>query len=297
MGTLNALFHILLVCSHSLSIPACDVNYTNQPRYGYRCVTSSNTEVTLWQTNRPQCVWKCLKLKTCHYINHNYDTGQCDLGLNKCESLVPVTGISVSVFGPPRDKCVLWATGQESGRVSVELQFRGKVIHLARMTTNNILLIGKFIPATGTFWANNEGERVGPVRESDQDIELLLMDPACTLSWMPYMAGGLLPVGAISGGLLHDGSTTYVSKVTHDDRLAFDITTLKQSLCITNWMVSIRKRPWKYWYWFDHFYSLSHGYRHGTIHGKHVVCQSYGNVETILEFCVHGMCNEASIRV
>ena len=221
MGTLNALFHILLVCSHSLSIPACDVNYTNQPRYGYRCVTSSNTEVTLWQTDRPQCVWKCLKLKTCHYINHNYDTGQCDLGLNKCESLVPVTGISVSVFGPPRDNCVLWATGQESGRVSVELQFRGKVIHLARMTTNNILLIGKFIPATGTFWANNEGERVGPVRESDQDIELLLMDPACTLSWMPYMAGGLLPVGAISGGLLHDGSTTYVSKVTHDDRLAF----------------------------------------------------------------------------
>ena len=221
MGSFNAICHILLLCSHSLPITACDVKHTNQPTYGDRCDASSNTEVTLWQTDRPQCVWKCLKLKTCRYINHNSDTGQCDLGLDKCETLVPAVGVAVSAFGPPRDTCVHWGSRHQHGRVPVEVRFLGKIIYLARMITENTLLVGKFNHGDGWFWANNDGVRVGPVLEKDQNIEFLTMDPACTLPWMAYMAGGLLPVGIVSGGLLPDGSTTYVSKVTHHDLLTF----------------------------------------------------------------------------
>ena len=221
MDTLNAIFHILLLCSHALSITACDVKHTSEPRYGNHVVASPNTEETLCQTDRPQCVWKCLILKTCRYINHNYDAGQCDLGLDMCESLGPALGITVSAFGPPRDTCVHWGSRQEHGRVPVEVRFLGKIIYLARMITDDTLLVGKFNPGDGWFWANNEGVRVGPVLETDQDIEFLTMHPACTLPWMPHMAGGLLPTGTVSGGLLPDGSTTYDSKVTHHDLLAF----------------------------------------------------------------------------
>ena len=89
------------------------------------------------------------------------------------------------------------------------------------MTTDDTVLVGKFNPKTRNFYGNNEGERVGPVLENDQDIEFLTTDPACTYQWMSYTAGGLLPSGIISGGLLPDGSTTYVSKVTYDNRLSF----------------------------------------------------------------------------
>ena len=214
-------FRILLLCSHFLSVNVCDVKYTKQPLYRNRCVPSSNTEVSLRQTDRPQCMWKCLKLKTCRYINHNAGTGQCDLGLDKCESLEPAVGVTVNVFGPPRDVCVQWGPRHQHGRVPVEVQFLGKVIYLARILTGNSLLVGKFT-LLGNFWANDEGVKVGPVLERDQDIEFLTKDSACTLLWMPYMAGEKLPVGAVSGGLLSDGSTTYVSKVTHGaGRMAF----------------------------------------------------------------------------
>ena len=224
MGPFNGMLHLFLLCSHILSVNVCYIRYTKQPTAGHRCVASSNTEVTLRQTARPQCVWRCLNLNTCRYINHNYNTGQCDLGLDKCESLVPAIGVVVSVFGPPRDVCVHWGSRHEPGRVVVELQFSNNIRYLARIAKDDTVLVGKFNPKFGRFYGNNEGERVGPVLETEQDIAFLTMDPACTLQWMPYTVGGLLSFGVVSGGLLPDGSTTYmyVSKVTHDEvRLSF----------------------------------------------------------------------------
>ena len=213
MGIFNVIFHILLLCSHLLSANVCDVEYTKQPTNGHRCVASSNTEVTLRQTDRPQCMLKCLQLKTCRYINHNYDTGQCDLGLDKCESLVPAIGVEVNVFGPHRDACEHWAPRQRLGHVLVEVSIPGDVMYLARIKIDKTLLVGKFI--NGWFWGNNEGVRV-EIYEAE-NVDFLTMNPACTLAWIPYTAGDLLPVGAISGGLLPHGSITYVSKVTHND--------------------------------------------------------------------------------
>ena len=214
----------------------CDIKYTKQPTTGHHCVASSNAELTLWQTDHPHCVWSCLKLKTCCYINHNYNTGQCDLGLDKCESLVPAVGVVVSVFGPPRDSCVLWSSKQEHRYVPIEVQDPGgKVRHLARIKTCDSLLVGKFLPETGVIFANNEGEVVGPILELDQDIEFLTMDPACTLTWMPYTAGGLLPVGVISEGPLSDGSITYVSRVTHKDSLTFGYYNTEAELAFYDW--------------------------------------------------------------
>ena len=55
------------------------------------------------------------------------------------------------------------------------------------------------------------------VRETDHAIEFLTVDPTCTLPWMPYMAGELLPDGIIRGGRLSDGSATYAIKMISDD--------------------------------------------------------------------------------
>ena len=235
MDTFQVIFHILISCSLTLSIIACDVKYTKQPIYGYRCVATSNTEiVTQWRTNRLRCAWKCLKMKMCRYINHNYDTGQCDVGLDKCESLVPAFGVAFSAFGPPRDTCVHWGSRQENGRLPVEVQDRN-ARYLARIKTQDTLLVGKFRPESGMFLANNEGERVGSIHESDHDVEFLTMDPACTLPWMPYTAGAILPAGVISEGVLPDRSTTYVCKVTQGARFVFGYYNTEAQLGFYEW--------------------------------------------------------------
>ena len=167
----------------------------------------------MWQVNHPQCVWKYLKLKTCRYINHNYGICQFDLGLDKCEYLVPAVVVTGSVFRPPPDTCAHWGSGLEHGRVLVELQEFGKVRHLALITR----LYFACWKDSGSFWANNEGEQVGPVLETNQNIEFLNIDPTCALPWIAYTAGGLPLVGTISGALLPDGSSTCVSKVTCDN--------------------------------------------------------------------------------
>ena len=87
------------------------------------------------------------------------------------------------------------------------------MVRLGRIKISGSLLVGKFYLNAAAFWGINEGVRVGPVSETDEDIEFLTTDPACTIPWMPYAAGGLLPAGVISGGRLTDGSPTYAVKV------------------------------------------------------------------------------------
>ena len=247
-----------------MSINACAVKYIKPPMCGHRCIARSDTTITLWQKDRPGCMLKCVQLKICHYINYNYDTGQCDLGLDKCESLIPTVGVTLSVFGPARDYCIHWGPRQQHGRVAVELQEHGYVMYLARIRTDDTLLVGKFSPGTGSFWANNAGELVGPVSETDQNMEFLAMDPACTLPLMPYMAGGLLPVGPSMEGFFLMGPSLMSVKWPMMTAWYLVITTPKRNLHTTNITALVRRRPSNYWYCFKYFQPFTHGHTHCT---------------------------------
>ena len=216
MDTFQVIFHVLLLCLQSLCAGLCYPKFTKLPLYGYRCMDNSNnvTEVSMYQTDRPQCVWKCLKMEMCRHLSHYHDTAQCILGLGECEFLTLSPGGSVNVFGPPRGSCLHWGSRQEYGRVPVAITGRSQ---LARITTGDAVLVGAFDIDPGKFWANNVGVLVGPVYESDPDIEFLTVDPACSLPWMPYTAGESLPTEVITGGHLSDGSIAYVIRVTVND--------------------------------------------------------------------------------
>ena len=85
--------------------------------------------------------------------------------------------------------------------------------YAARITSDGAVLIGTIYTSPAAFWANKQGVSIGPVYEADQDIELLLKDATCPLPWMPYTAGEPLPLGAVAGGHLADGSAIYVAKI------------------------------------------------------------------------------------
>ena len=227
MSTFHILFYIHLLCTQTLSHTVCDVKHTTEPLYGYHCVASGNTEISMSQKDG---VLRCLLEKTCYYINYNYGTDQCHLGLDRCGSLVPVIGGAVQVFGPPQDTCVLWGSRDESGRQSIEVPNDGFVMYLARVMIGDILIVGIVKAQHGYFVANNENVRVGPIRETDHKIEFCTVDPACTLLWIPYRAGGILPDGVISGGRLADGSPTYVSRDSNGNALPFGYYDIKSEL-------------------------------------------------------------------
>ena len=169
---------------------------------------STTTTSDMRQAAHPQCLWLCLRMKTCRYINHNSATGQCELGLGQCESLQLAAGVLINTFGPPRHGCIRWCARCETGTV------QGTHGYAARITSDGAVLIGTiYNSSSAVFWANKEGVSIGPVYEADQDIELLLKDATCPLPWMPYTAGEPLPSGAVAGGRLTDGSAMYVAKI------------------------------------------------------------------------------------
>ena len=212
MLALQVIYISFLIYLRATLASACELRYTKQPLHGLQCVTTISRNV--WETARHRCMWRCLKMENCSYINHYSATGQCELGFGQCEPLQPATGVLVQAFGPPRHGCLHWGSRQELGWVPI-VEENGHN-YIARTISGDALLIATFDTYSFALWGNSDGVAVGPVKETDQNIEFLAKDPACPLPWMPYTAGGPLPVGAVIGGRLADGSPTYVAKVYHD---------------------------------------------------------------------------------
>ena len=197
---------------HSILTTACEHGYTKNAFHGFQCGTALSKSV--WQTAHPQCVWKCLGMRSCRYINHNSATGLCELGLGQCESLQPASAVMVNAFGPPRNACVHWGSSQEPGFVPVQVR---PGVYVARAISGDAVVIGKLSSWSGRFWANLDGMQIGPLNVANSDIEILTKDDTCPLPWMPYTAGETLPGGVVNGGRHGDGSDTYVVKVMHSN--------------------------------------------------------------------------------
>ena len=172
--------------------------------YNYKCVAHCSTSVCLAMFGQ----------KTCRYINYNPDTGHCELGFDQCESLQPTAGVLVNAFGPLRQGCLHWGARNEPGRVPVQ-GMRG---YVARFIRSKDVLLGTLFVASSQYWAHGEkSNKVGPVYETDPNLEILTKDVACPLPWMNYTAGEPLPFGVVNGGCLADGSTIYVAEVIHNN--------------------------------------------------------------------------------
>ena len=216
---LSRLFILSMLYMHVVCGFGCETSYTKKPLYGFRCIGQVTTEVSIWQADRPQCVWRCSSMTTCHYINHNPVTGQCEVGLERCEDLEPAPGIMVNVYGPPRQKCLHWGSKEEPGRVTIKWD-GAKIVYLARTLYSNALVVGKSVK-NGKYFANMEGQLIGPIYQTDQIIEFLTMDASCTVSWVPYTAGTIFPIEAVIGGHLENGLKTYVIRVIHNGNGCF----------------------------------------------------------------------------
>ena len=148
----------------------CQTKHINNPIAKYRCVSESNGDANIWKTNLPRCVWKCLSMSACRYINHNQTADQCILGMGVCESLEPAPEFLIQSFGPAKDACLSWGSPDEPGRVPVQMHDEVDITYVAHIFRTNALIPGKYITSGEAFWCSIEGGRTGPVALEDVEI-------------------------------------------------------------------------------------------------------------------------------
>ena len=229
MGTLLRQFSVILLYLHSGCVDTCNDLYTKKPMCNYRCVASASTDVALYQEDFPQCIWRCLRNELCRYINHNSITGACELGFVQCEYLKADVGFLFNMFGLPHDDCLHWRPSNQTGRIPIKTYQGSQLLHVARIVSENILLIGKYRSLDRDFWANKEDVRIRAYA-TNQSIEILTSENACSVLWMDYTAGKALHVGAVAGGHLADGTVTYVAKIMHNGQHVFGYYNSKREL-------------------------------------------------------------------
>ena len=122
------------------------------------------------------------------------------------------------VFGPLRNGCLRWGSSVEPGRVPIQV-LNTHYSYLARIVSESNVLLGKFNSNSEKFWANREGIFIEPIYTTDQEIEILTNDEACSLPWLAYTVGETLSDESVAGGRLADGSPTYVAKIILSDRI------------------------------------------------------------------------------
>ena len=178
----------------------------------------SSSEVAVSKIDRPRCQWQCLK-QNCSYITYNPEGDQCEIGLGKCESLVPSAGAIVNVYWQPRDVCLHWGSYQEPGRVAVGGGDYDTPMYAGRTMIDEAMVLGKFMAAPNNLhmWLNNQGERRNIAQEPGTVLEVLTTAAGCPIFWVPYTGGKPIPSGAVVGGYLTEGTATYVARKSFND--------------------------------------------------------------------------------
>ena len=68
-----------------------------------------------------------------------------------------------------------------------------EIVYVARMLRSNTIIPGKYTMSRQAFWVSLQGEQLGPI--DLEEVDVLTIHPACTLSWMPYTSGATIPPG------------------------------------------------------------------------------------------------------
>ena len=218
---LRSSFVWLLCIALSIAI-ACNTRYTNHPYASHTCVPEDASELAIWHVSHPQCVWRCLKMEQCRYTNYNMHSGQWELGLGQCVSLVKAPGVLVNAYGPERHTCLHWRSHTYEGLMPVETDDGFQHTYVARVRVADALVIGKFVVRNPFICVNNAGIAVVVPYNEALGHELLMVDPACSVAWLEYTSHDKIPIGTVIGGRLAEGSPTYVVMVRYgSNRLGF----------------------------------------------------------------------------
>ena len=198
---------LFLLLMASLSIRpggTCTTAYTKSPLLGYRCVMDDPSNLmTLTNTARPQCVWRCLSLRDCMVVSHNGVDDTCELAMQRCERLAANPDFSVNVYGIDRGKCAHWVSknlyNEQKSVVFPQGANAANKTAVARLALNNMIYPGKFTLFGGIRIYVAQSATNSEISRSGQVLHL---SPTCQPAWIPYSPSNSSPVsraGVLAG--------------------------------------------------------------------------------------------------
>ena len=192
--TLLYTYIVLLLISFKQAIGI--IGYTLRPLDGYFCNTGLYTNVG--QLTQPACTRSCIVSSNCMFLMYSPHTNTCLhlQGSHPCHLATPNPEIMIMRLRPSLQEQCLFPTQHSNNRLLVTSSGYPRV--LSRKYNDDILCLGvsNNVMNSSFYVAGPEVTTVCP----DVPKEIMAVHPSCTVAWVTYSAGEILPRGAIVMG-------------------------------------------------------------------------------------------------
>ena len=202
----------LLVCNYSNAI----TGYTRRPLDGYYCRTGVYKDIGSF--DQQACTRSCIKAENCVLLMYNPHNRMClhlD-GSRPCHQATPSPEIMIMRFRPSlKEQCLIPSKPPNDRLIQTEIGYPRVV---TQKYQNGVVCLGvSNIDGDNRF--NFEGHSTA-VDCPDVPMERMAVDPFCTVAWVTYTAGDVLPRGAIVMGYWN-GKPSYSTRHTYGSQQSF----------------------------------------------------------------------------
>ena len=188
-----------------------DAIVTKRP--GYRCITPNATSDRV-AVDSHECSMMCMHRAKCRNLNYNFVDRECVLNEGPCLKLMPDDHFLAIFFREAwAEICLKWVPS--TGSVTAAMvpmspcnsHSNYYTCYVARLVSPTHILPGKFQDIDDNVYSVLYGDKY-----VSGNKEVLEVTTGCQVTWVPYIAGSVVPSGAVVGGYLADGfgSTLYV---------------------------------------------------------------------------------------
>ena len=194
----------------AMSVQSCNWKYTNNPMPGYYCNGPYQVKITV--TSQHHCTLKCISDSRCRVLSYNTVHHYCLLSMEPCVVADEHPDFMLMVFRlSETEQCVSWETGSIPRRMVESLQHPppGAVCRygIAQDVHPGIGFPQVQHPCYVTPLTGQEASAPWP------DYDILSVSSNCTLAWMPYTPGNILPTSAVQTGYVTGTGETYTTRI------------------------------------------------------------------------------------
>ena len=199
-----ALMSFVSMVHTQFHVISLEVNFPND---GFFC---SHGDIGITYMMQHHCKLTCILSATCVAINYNTSDGLCtQLSIPCARANTDIFTQYIRFTGRRLDKCYQWynrANVSESHpRLVYNNQGSGRVARLIHPSG--------YYPcfqdlANLHCWGGTGSLRIDSITF---ECELLLVDPRCTVGWLPFNGGDALPINVVSSGLTYTGEPMYTT--------------------------------------------------------------------------------------
>ena len=204
------LYFIFVLYERTIESSAlCNQKYTNRPLDGYYC--NSHQYILNDNIREDICKWDCFQSRKCGAMSYNPMSGTCMLATQPCAVAEKHSEYRLMVFShQEHEECAVWV-GDQAHIVPARIVTTGGGGYVARIAVDGNILVGNGNrPRQGWYtYIAHEGRQI-----KYPNHDFLTVHLNCTMAWVPYTAGDVLPRRALVTGM-SNGRRLYSSRSWH----------------------------------------------------------------------------------